>query len=223
MQEVEAMAEKGEARKRAKPRPKAEDLSARIVDTALELAEELGWEGLRLRELAAQVGIPMGELLMHYRDKDALANAWFGRAWQAMLAEPPSGFARQPAEGRLYLLMMRWFDALAGHREVTGQMLKEKLYPAHPHHWVPLLFNLSRTVHWLRDAALLDARGRRRQIEEIGLSALFLATLRVWLNDESTDQTRTREYLTSRLSGADRFMARCCRGRERREERDEAA
>ena len=217
------MAEKREAPKRAKPRAKTEDLATAIVETALELAEELGWDAVRLHEVAARLKIPMSELLAHYRDKDAIADAWFGRAWQAMLAEPPKGFADQPAEERLHLLMMRWFDALAGHREVTGQMLKEKLYPAHPHHWVPMIFNLSRTVQWLRDAALLDARGRRRQIEEIVLSALFLATLTVWLNDESTDQTRPREYHTRRLAGADRFMARCRRGRERSDARGEAA
>jgi AcrR family transcriptional regulator len=173
--------------------------------------------------VAARLKIPMSELLAHYRDKDAIADAWFGRAAAAMLAAPPSGFAKQPPEARLHFLVVRWFDALAGHREVTGQMVREKLYPAHPHHWVPMIFNLSRTVQWLRDAALLDARGRRRQIEEVGLSALFLGTLRFWLNDESTDQTRTREFLSRRLDRADRLMARFCRTRERSEEHGEAA
>jgi len=217
------MAEKREAPKRAKPRPKTEDLATAIVESALDLAEELGWEAVRLHEVAARLKIPMSELMAQYRDKDAIANAWFGRAAAAMLAAPPSGFAKQPPEARLHFLIMRWFDALAGHREVTGQMVREKLYPAHPHHWVPMIFNLSRTIQWLRDAALLDARGRRRQIEEVGLSALFLATLRVWLNDDSMDQTRTREFLNRRLAGADRFMARCRRGGARREEQDEAA
>jgi AcrR family transcriptional regulator len=217
------MAEKRAAPKRAKPRPKTKDLAAETVETALDLAELLGWEAVRLHEVASRLKIPMSELLVHYRDKDAIADAWFRRATAAMLAAPPTGFEKLPATDRLHLVMMRWFDALAGHREVTGQMVREKLYPAHVHHWVPMIFNLSRTIHWLRDAALLDARGRRRQIEEIGLSALFLATLRFWLDDESMDQTHTREFLSKRLAGADRFIARCCRGRERFEEQDEAA
>jgi hypothetical protein len=103
-------------------------------------------------------------------------------------------------------MMMRWFDALAPHREVTGQMLAAKLYPAHPHHWVPLGFNLSRSIHWLREAALLDAVGRRRQVEEVGLSALFLMTLAVWLRDETLGQARTRDVLRRRLADADRAM-----------------
>ena len=54
----------------------------------------------------------------------------------------------------------------------------------------------------------LDALGRRRQVEEVGLSALFLATLFVWANDGSPGQERTRKFLASRLSEADRVMGR---------------
>jgi len=81
------------------------------------------------------------------------------------------------------------------------------MWCAHPHHWVPAIFNLSRTVQWIRDAAMLDARGRQRQVEEIGLTALFLATLRVWLRDDSEEQERTRAFLRKRLENADRLMA----------------
>jgi hypothetical protein len=90
-------------------------------------------------------------------------------------------------------------------------MIAAKLQPSHPHHWVPLIFNLSRTIHWLRDAAGLDAAGRRRQIEEIGLSALFLATLAVWARDGTADQERTRAFLDRALARADGAMARLFR------------
>ena len=89
---------------------------------------------------------------------------------------------------------------------MLGQILRAKLYPSHPHHWVPLIFNLSREVHWLRAAARLNATGRQRQMEEIGLSALFLATLGRWLRDESEGQAHTRGALRRRLALADRMM-----------------
>ena len=183
-------------------------LDQRIVDAALDLAEETGWDGLRLRRVAERLGVPLAEVLVHYRDLDAVADAWFRRAWAAMLAPPPGDLATRPARERLHLVMMRWFDALAPHRAVTGQILAAKLYPSHPHHWVPLIFNLSRSIHWLREAALLDATGRRRQMEEVGLTALFLATLAFWLRDGSSNQARTREFLHRRLEDADRAMVR---------------
>ena len=198
--------------KRAKaacgPKCAPADLETRIVDTAIEMAAEMGWDALRLRLVADRLGIPLSDILEHTRDLDGVADAWFRRAWVAILAPAPKGFAALPARERLHLILMRWFDALAAHRSVTGQMLRAKLYPSHPHHWAPMVFNLSRSVHWLREAALLDATGRRRQMEEAGLTALFLATLIVWLNDETSGQERTRAFLRRRLAMSDQIMAR---------------
>lgn len=191
-------------RKSAAERPSAE----RILEGALDRADQQGWDKLRLRELAADLGVPLSDVLACYRDADAIADAWFRQALSAMLAPPPEGFADLPAQERLRIMMLRWFDALAPYHRVTGEMLSGKLYPSHPHHWVPMIFNLSRTIHWLRDAAGLDAGGRRRQLEEVGLSLLFLATLRDWVRDETPDQERTKERLARRLAGSDRLMAR---------------
>ena len=200
------MAGNGRKRKERALSGAAKDLGPRIVDSAIDLAEHVGWDHVRLRHVAARLGISLAELEAHHRDLDAIADAWFDRAWQAMLAPPPGDFAAIATEARLHLLLMRWFDALAPHRKVTGEMLRHKLYLAHPHHWVPMIFNLSSTIQWLRDAALLDAGGQRRQVEEIGLSVLFLATLAVWQRDQTPDQTRTRAFLARRLAEADRAM-----------------
>jgi len=181
-------------------------LGARILDIALLLAEEDGWPALRLRTVAERLDVSLHDILDHYRDLDAVADAWFRRAWDAMLQPMPDDFAERPPPQRIEFVMMRWFDALASHRQVTGQMLAAKSWYAHPHHWVPAIFNLSRTILWVREAARLDATGRQRQMEETGLTALFLATLAVWLRDETEHQERTRTFLRHRLETADRLM-----------------
>ena len=197
------MAEKAKPKRRTP----AGDPAARILDVALEMAGEAGWSRLRLGDVAARLDISLAEILHHYGDKDAVADALFRRAWEAMLAAPPEELTDLPMVERLHLLLMRWFDALVPHRAVAGQMLAEKLYPSHPHHWGPLIFNLSRTIHWLLDAAGDDSAGRRRQIVEIGLTGIFLATLRVWTRDESEGQTQTRDFLSRRLEAGDRLLA----------------
>jgi hypothetical protein len=55
-------------------------------------------------------------------------------------------------------VMMRWFDATAARRWVTGEMIRTKLYTSHSHHWVLMVFSLSRLIHWMREAALFDSR-----------------------------------------------------------------
>ena len=170
-------------------------LDDRIVDTAVALAEDVGWENVRLTVLARRLGIPVPELQRRFRDPDAIADAFFARAARAVVAPLPKGVSGRAAPDRLALVMGRWFETLAPHRRVAIQMLRAKLYSAHPHHWVPLIFHLSRLIQSVRDAAGLDAPGRRRQIEEIGLTSLFLVALGVWANDRTPHHDRTRRVL----------------------------
>jgi AcrR family transcriptional regulator len=182
------------------------DRGERIVDAAITLAEEVGWENVRLRVVAERLGLSLAEISCHFRDLDSVADAWFARAWQQMLRPVAPEFAGVPARQRLETLLLRWFDATSAHRRVSVQMLAGKLWPFHPHHWAPLLFNLSRTILWLRDAAGLDAGSPRRELEEVGLTWLFLLTLLVWAGDESEGQARTRRFLRRRLADADVMM-----------------
>lgn len=192
-----------------KPKTKAgKDPGTRILEAALDIAEAGGWGDLRLRDVAARAGVALPELRRHYRDANAIADAWFRTALDTMLAPVPRGFYGRPAKDRIEFLLLRWFDALQPHRRVTAEMLEAKLWLFHPHHYVPMVFNLSRLIQWLRDVAGLDAGGRRRQIEEIALTALFLATLAVWCRDDSDGQARTRAFLARRLDRADAWMAK---------------
>lgn len=203
-----------------KAKKNVHNLSERIVDAAIDLAEDVGWDNVRLYDVAEALGVTLVDVAEHHRDLDAVANAWFGRARAAMLAPLDAETALAPGAERVQTLMLRWFDALAPHRKVTAQMLGEKMWPFHPHHWVPMIFELSRTILWLRDAAALDAVPPRRQIEEVVLSGLFLATLAVWTRDETIGQERTRRFLRRRLNTADRIKVRVFGGHRSQREAD---
>jgi AcrR family transcriptional regulator len=180
----------------------APDLRERIVDTALALAEERGnWSAVRLHDVADRLSVPTPQILDHYRDLDAVADAWFLRGLKAMVGPKPADFLDNPEWRRIEICLHAWFDALADHRRVTAQMLGGKLHLSHPHHWVPMVFNLSRTVHWLREAAQLAAvyGTRRAQREEVGLTALFIAALLIWTRDETAGQERTKRFLRREL------------------------
>lgn len=204
------------ARSSRRTKRDARPLPERILDAALALAEEAGWEGVRLHAIAERLRLPLAEVAAHASDLDAVADAWFARLRAAMLAPPPRGFKALPPRERLFIVLMRWFDAAASHRHLTGQMIAAKLYPSHPHHWMPLIFNLSRIIQWVREAALLDAAAPRRQVEETGLTLLFLATLAAWLADETEGQESTRRRLRRRLGCADSVLARMWPGARRR-------
>lgn len=196
------------ARKTTPRAAKAID-SADIVDAALALAEERGWHAVRMVDIADRLEIPPPRLLEQFRDLDAVADAWFRRALEAMIAPKETGFAELAAKQRLEVCLLAWFDALVPHRQVTVDMLRGKMHVWHPHHWVPMIFSLSRTVQWLREAALMPAvyGTRQARVEEIALTGLFLATLRVWAGDRTPDQERTRRFLRRRLDRLDALAA----------------
>ena len=198
----------------ADPETGPDPLRDRILDAAVAVAEEdAGWYDLRLHLVARRLDLPLATVLDHFRDADAIADAWFARALRAMLREPEPGFDALPLSGRVHAVLMRWFDVQAAHRRVVGSMIGAKLHPSHPHHWVPMAFSLSRLVHWVLEAARLDARGLPRQAEEVGLTLLLLRALRVWLDDRSPGQERTRAFLRRNLGWLDRLPRRPARGR----------
>ena len=167
------------------------------------LAEEKGsWSAVRLHDVADRLSVPTPEILDHYRDLDAVADAWFLRGLKAMVGPKPADFLDNPEWRRTEICLCAWFDALSVHRRVTAQMLRGKLHLSHPHHWVPMVFNLSRTIQWLREAAQLPAvyGTRRASREEVGLTALFLSALLIWMRDETVGQERTKEFIRHELT-----------------------
>jgi AcrR family transcriptional regulator len=194
----------------------AESRRDRIVAAALALAEEQGWANLRLHQVADRLGLSLAVVRAEFRDRDAIADAWFARALDELLSAPAAAVAGRPPPERLQTVVMRWFDALAPHRSVAREMLREKLYPGHPQHWGPLIADLSRLIHWFLDAARITSTGRERRLAEVGLTALFLATLRSWLRDDSEGQQATRAQLQRGLEAADRWLPRLVRTRRAR-------
>ena len=182
----------GKSKGRTRIRPVSPDA---ILDEALRIADERGWVRTSLADVASSLGISLADMRSHYRDKDALANAWFERALTAMLADEDKAVAALPADERIAERLRVWFDTLAIHRDVSRAMLAAKLYPGHPHHWVPLVFDLSRFVHWLLDAADLNSPSPRRQLEEIALTGVVVASVSSWMVDPTPDQRLTERIL----------------------------
>jgi len=184
------------------PRARARPLRERIVDAALEAADETGWEQVRLHALAARLGVGLPEVRAEFPDLDAVADVWLARADDAMLA---AGGADGAAPDRIERALLAWFGALGGRRRVLRAVLAYKLAPAHLHLQAALVVATSRRVQWLREAARLDAAGVQRQVEEIGLTALFASTTVVWLF-EREDGAATGRYVRRRLAAADGVM-----------------
>ena len=176
-------------------------MQQQILDTALQLGEQYGWEQLSLYQLADSLNISLADIQQYYPQKDALTDAWFDRADKAMLSlQPTAGMSKCQS---LELAISTWLQTLLPYRQLSGQMLLYKLEPGHVHLQGAALLRISRTVQWLRELARLDAKGLKRITQELALSALFVSVFICWLNDCSEGQRISLQLLHSKLALAD--------------------
>jgi AcrR family transcriptional regulator len=184
------------------------DLKERIVDAAFARGAEVGWARVRLHDVARDLGIPLSATYPYFADLDAVGEAMLSRADRAMLdAANARGFARLPPKVRVERLIRAWLAALDPHRREVRAFLRYKFAAAHIHLRAALVVRLSRTIQWLREAARFDATGFRHDLEEVGLTALFVATVVAWLGDDSAGGRNAHAFLTRALAAADRAMA----------------
>jgi ubiquinone biosynthesis protein COQ9 len=181
-------------------------LAERILDSALNLAEESSWEAMHLYEIAEALDITLDQIRRHYPQKDDLVEAWFDRADRAILQMTPSPeFIQWPEVDRLHYVIMTWFDALASHRWLTRQMLAYKLEFGHVHLQTLGIMRISRTVQWFREAARGESLDLKRIVEEIGTTAIYLMSFTRWLYDDSLGSEKTRSFLKRQLRRAERL------------------
>ena len=180
------------------------DLSDEILEAALKLAQQTSWERLRLHNVAAELNITLDQINQCYAQKDDLVEAWYDYADSAMLQfSQGNGFTELGVRERLYALIMSWLDKLAEHKTISRDMLLYKLEPGHIHLQLLGVLRISRTVQWIREAAQLDKTHLQRILEEVGLTTIYLSTFVYWMNDNSENQTRTRNYLQRKLKRAE--------------------
>jgi AcrR family transcriptional regulator len=72
-----------------------EERARRIVETAVELAEQGGFEAVRLRDVAAHAGVALGTLYRRFRSKEDLLLA----ALEQLVSEHEARLAQRPPEG----------------------------------------------------------------------------------------------------------------------------
>lgn len=189
-------------------------LRSRILDSALDLGEQRGWDAVHLHDIAQVMGITLADIRRHYQQKDSIAEAWFDRADDALLAMPATpGWNDLSVTQRLHRSLFAWFNELAPHRRITAEMLRYKLHPDHLHLQALGITRVSRTVQWIREVALLRSVGRRREVEEVALTGIYLSTFVYWLNDDSAGFAGTHTFLDRLLAIAERVALQVPFGR----------
>ena len=184
-----------------KTNTKAEETALRILDAALELFREEGFDRATMRDIAAKAGVATGAAYYYYPSKDAIVMAFYQHACQEMQPRIEAALDRSGGlEARLRELIRVKLDYFAPNRVVLRALLKNGADPQHP------LSPFSAETKEIRD---IDVAWFRRILIDCGVriprdlephmpEVLWLFQMGViyfWVTDESKDQPRTMRLL----------------------------
>jgi AcrR family transcriptional regulator len=110
----------------------APDTRARILDVALELFSEHGFEGATLQQIADRLGFTKAALYYHFRSKDDLLQALVAPAMAELdeLFDAHEQEPDTPVERRRFL--EDYLDYMLGHRRLIAYMSSDLAILAHP-------------------------------------------------------------------------------------------
>lgn len=171
-----------------------------LIAAAMRLGAEQGWRRVTVAEAARRAGLPLDRARGRFPFKHAVLLRFGERADRLALALVEQDGAPRD---RLFDILMRRIDYLQTHRDGVVALLRG--LPADPATAAMLgLCNLG-SMRWMLEAAGISARGLRGTLRAQGLVAVWLATIRAWMNDTGEDLSATMAALDKALNRAERM------------------
>jgi AcrR family transcriptional regulator len=178
---------------------KAEETGRKILDAALDLFREEGFEQTTMRAIAVRAGVATGAAYYYFPSKDAIVLAFYERACADM--QPRMAAALESADGleaRLRELIRAKLESFASNRAVLRALLRNGADPKHP---ISPFSSETKAIHetdlaWFAKA-LDGVRVPRDLAPELPavLWMLQMGVIYFWVTDDSANQSRTKRLL----------------------------
>ncbi len=113
--------------------PKAEETRERIVDAALDLFRDKGFDETTMRDIAGAAGVATGAAYYYFRSKEELVMAFYARtAEEARTILPPAIDRSKDLRKRLRAVIDTKFEQFAEHRRLLIAIVRIGIDPLHP-------------------------------------------------------------------------------------------
>jgi AcrR family transcriptional regulator len=184
-----------------KTTPKAEETGLRILDAALELFRQEGFDTATMRDIARKAGVATGAAYYYYPSKDAIVLGFYERSNVEMQPKIEAALSEvRGLEKRLCQVIRVKLAHFAPNRGVLRALLRNGADPKHP------LSPFSPQTKQIRDIdmawfqrILVDCGVRIPRDLEPHLPGILwffqMGVIFFWVIDESANQTRTERLL----------------------------
>ena len=181
--------------------PKAEETGQKILEAALTLFREEGFDKATMRDIAAKAGVATGAAYYYYPSKDAIVMEFYQRSFAEMQPKIEAAIARaRGLEARLRELIRVKLVHFTPNRGVLRALLRNGADPAYPlSPFSPETAEIREIdIAWFR-SILVDCGVRiPGDLESHLPGVLWLFQMGViffWVIDDSPNQARTTRLL----------------------------
>ena len=188
----------------AAKKDKTVDIKARIVQCALDLAVEQGWEYTTLRDIAQRAELTPAELFSVVDDKSDVL-ILLGRQIDQVVYENVSLSEGGSLSVRdaLFDILMERFDVLNEYREGLVSILDS--FKFDPKELVISLPHLCKSMSRTLEMSGASSSGVKGALKVVGLTGIYLKVLRVWCEDDTQDLSKTMAALDKALERAENW------------------
>jgi len=184
---------------------KAEETRARILDAALELFREKGFDQTTMRAVAAAADVATGAAYYYFRSKEELVMAFYARTSDEAREVLPALIDRsKDLKKRLRAVIDLKFAQFAEHRRLLVALVRIGIDPSHP------LSPFGKETEPMRQESIdsfraaIDGSGTRIPKDLHGdlpqlLWLYQMGVILFWMFDESSGQRKTRALVDGTL------------------------
>jgi len=176
------------------------NIRRKIIDAALSCALEVGWGNVSLKMIAAAADTSLGKVYANYPSKTAIVVAIMDETTSAVIDSSEPSTLAEPPHDRLLDTLMRCFDAMEVNKAAIASILREIILD--PFGALSLAPRFLNGMSWTLEAAGISTNGLAGKFRVKGLAAIYLAALRIWIDDDTPDLAKTMAFLDRRLRQA---------------------
>ncbi|MCA1579719.1 MAG: TetR family transcriptional regulator [Acidobacteria bacterium] len=120
-------------KKKATKTLKGDQTKALILETALEIFRERGYEETTMRAIAEKAGVALGNTYYYFRSKEYLIQAFYQRLHDEHLAASlPALEKKETLKARLQAVMRLRIDVMKPYHQFAGVLFKTAAHPQSP-------------------------------------------------------------------------------------------
>ena len=180
-------------------RAASEETRRQILDTALALFRERGFEQTTMRDIAAGVGVSLGAAYYYFKSKEAIVGAYYDYVQYEHAARCRDAFGRGGTlRDRLRAALHSKMDIMQGDRRLLRALFR---YGGDPEHSLSWFGPATKDQRALSVAIFADCIAEERlpadvrDVAPMLLWALHMGVLLYFVYDDSPNQRRTRRLI----------------------------